>query len=480
MTPPSGRGSHLRRLGGRSVRYEERRAQRGVEQIRAPGWSDAAACMVMQSIQAAHRAAGGATLYSVVADILLSSSRLRSFLQALRLGTGDRGVAEEVLKYYAVRMRAAGSRKAQRDKVARALMNPLRRRHAAAGGADMQPTIQLTVPRRGGPTFHQWLSVQPRLDRRRDISDCTRILRGLSRWPLGWLDDLGVVCYERAHGRVTEEGRGRVSERLARGLVHRHHMPTAVANRADHYVLLSPINPPRFLTVAEVSRSFGLSCQSPLYHTLCATETLTPTQAVTCLGRAVHVGVAIALLDPWVGSVLPKRGLRYASLYSGIDTFAAAVDELAQDWEYVFACEKDDACRRTLHEAWGARGLSDRSIYYDAESDEVCRAAPVDLLSVTPDCEEFSPRNHSRSYADQQEALRGLWRGLGYVRLAQPKVVIVENVADVSAVEAITGVLRRLPGYAVARRVVDPYADLMIPVSRTRCYWVLAPSDADS
>ena len=82
----------------------------------------------------------------------------------------------------------------------------------------------------------------------------------------------------------------------------------------------------RYMAVHEVARAFGLRDGSPLTLELCACAR--PASAVQMLGRAIHAGVALALLRTLDrGGLLPPI-MRYASACSGIDTFAEAVDVL--------------------------------------------------------------------------------------------------------------------------------------------------------
>ena len=89
-------------------------------------------------------------------------------------------------------------------------------------------------------TFHDWLSAEPARDRVRDISKCNRLQSGVAKWPMEWLDQAGVVCFERGEGRVRQERKGRPDARFMQGVVKTRELPTAVANAADHYVVLEP------------------------------------------------------------------------------------------------------------------------------------------------------------------------------------------------------------------------------------------------
>ena len=61
----------------------------------------------------------------------------------------------------------------------------------------------------------------------------------------------------------------------------------------------------------------------------------TAREAVTWLGRAIHVGVARCFVRELLRRGWVQPGVLYGSAYSGIDTFAAALEaELDGDFEY--------------------------------------------------------------------------------------------------------------------------------------------------
>ena len=101
-------------------------------------------------------------------------------------------------------------------------------------------------------------------------------------------------------------------------------LPTAVANASDHYIVVARGERPRFMTVEEVARGFGIPAACPLMAMLAAATPLSCNVAVDCLGRSIHVVSATRIVKMLVGRGLLARGLRYGSAYSGIDTFAAA------------------------------------------------------------------------------------------------------------------------------------------------------------
>ena len=79
-----------------------------------------------------------------------------------------------------------------------------------------------------------------------------------------------------------------------KGVVRTTDLPTAVASDGNHYVLLRPGKGPRFMTVREVGRSFGLKEDGRLMAELQrGPPTITTNQALHSLG---HVPTAIAIV----------------------------------------------------------------------------------------------------------------------------------------------------------------------------------------
>ena len=340
--------------GGRSERYEERRAQRGAQRAIAPGWSDAAAAAVLAALHATCTQHN--KIVSVTKHMLLSSQAARaSFVRALDLSTAERAAALELVDLHAQKCAAASGEEELKARV-EVFLRPLRRRRAAH-----PPPQDLELPTQevGERTFHEWLSDKPEEDRLRPIARSERTVSGVDSWPLSWLaGETGVVCYERVAARVQRERGGRADAGFARGLVKTAVLPTAVANASDHYALVTRDGVERYMSVNEVARAFGVAEGGTLMHALTQTKAVTANQAVTCLGRSVHVGVARAIVRELLKRGTLAAGLRYGSAYSGIDTFAEAVEiELGSEWTYEFASESDRIPREALLEAWSARGL---------------------------------------------------------------------------------------------------------------------------
>ena len=134
---------------------------------------------------------------------------------------------------------------------------------------------------------------------------------------------------------MAQERKGKPDAEFMKGVVKTAELPTATASGPDHYVVIAPGGEARFMTVQEVSRSFGVPAESPLAAMLNDKKgPLTVNQAVGCLGRSVHAGVARRLVATLMERGTLARGLTYGSAYSGVDTFAAAVEaEMEVDWK---------------------------------------------------------------------------------------------------------------------------------------------------
>ena len=211
-----------------------------------------------------------------------------------------------------------------------------------------------------------------------------------------------------------------------------------------------------------------------MFDMLTCTRTVTPSQAVSCLGRAVHAGVARQIVRALRDRGVIAPGLRYGSDCSGVDLFASAVEaELGTDWTYVFASERESHVRRGLLAAWGGHGLTDAACAHDA-----CRPVDdcppeVDLYVLTADCTAHSALNHHRTESGWAASLGDIWHMLAYVRARRPSAVVVENVDETSIVQPLTGLLARLEGYKLEGGVLTPEGTARAAVSRRRHFWVL-------
>ena len=248
-----------------------------------------------------------------------------------------------------------------------------------------------------------------------------------AKWKMGRVATTGVVCFARAGDRVRDWRKTSGASdndppplALATALVHTDILPTATAAKQDQYWITGL---GRYMAVHEVARAFGLRDESPLTLALCGCAR--PASAVQMLGRAIHAGVALALLRTLDRSGLLPPRVRYASACSGIDTFAEAMDVLRPGtWEYVHAAEMCDAAPwGVLERAWGLYSPDD--IYADAA--DTAGAAEVDMYMISPDCSKFSRRFHGRDADTVVDGAVDTSRVLAFVRACRAEVVVVEN-----------------------------------------------------
>ena len=456
--------------GGYSPRYERRRELRGSDAAYAPGWNDASARAVMNALQAK----GSRKITAAAKEALLDDAAARRLLKEIKrhVTASDVELVRSILAFHADLVRPLAAQGTDCRAKLKSFLKPLYDRRVARS-----KLVPLEVePAESGPaTFHEWLSSDLRRDRQRDISRCKRILKGVKTWPLKWLKKPGVVCYERAHNRIENERGGHPDAAFMKGVVRTTELPTAVANAGDHYVLLRPKGEPRFLTVEEVARAFGVPGESPLMRTLRSKTVLTCNQAVSCLGRSVHVLVAYQIVKMLAQRGLLLPGLTYGTAYTGLDLFAAAVEMyFGNEWRYSHASESAAHVRKALLNAWGCRGLTEATCHRDARGDAATHAPTVDLFVHTSVCEPHSKRNHGRTCTAQATALTDVERSLTYVREQKPRVAVLENVNEPSAVGAMSGLLSRIQGYeSVEEGALTPQGTARVPMARERHFWVL-------
>ena len=133
------------------------------------------------------------------------------------------------------------------------------------------------------------------------------------------------------------------------------------------------------------------------------------------------------------------------------------------------AAECDNAARKVLRDAYA---LNDSLIYYDAAGADAAAAAPVDLFVLTPECVNFSARNHGRDAALVADGGVHVDDVLAYVRTRSARVVVVENVAEKDGAGAIETALWAVGGYVWYTQELCPSVHAGQPVRRARRFWV--------
>ena len=207
----------------------------------------------------------------------------------------------------------------------------------------------------------------------------------------------------------------------------------------------------------------------------------TANQAVSCLGRSIHAGVARQIVRELLTRGVIEPGLRYGSDCSGVDLFAAGVQaELGSQWTYTFASEHETHIRAGLLSAWGKFGLTESACAWDARRPDDEMPPTVDLYVLTADCTSHSTRNHNRTTSGWVASLGDIWAMLAYVRTRRPRVIVVENVNETSIVQPLTGWSpdaprrvqrrgRRADAREHSGRGDHPRALLLDPHRRRRC-----------
>ena len=299
-------------------------------------------------------------------------------------------------------------------------------------------------------------------------------------WGLEGLD--GYIVPERAKARVRRERGGVPDPEFLRGLVHRTVLPTQTGSRSDHYFSLRHM---RYLTVGETLLAAGdyTYGESPLGDALVHGGHLTAVRACCAIGRGLHQvstqHAMAALLLPDIGAWAPGRKIRYASAFSGIDMGAASLAACpglgeAHEFEHVFACESDESLHAVLLAAWGPYGLTAENIFPDAATLDAAAAhlGAVDLLLITPDCRNFSKRNHERSRELQADDLAVFHGALRYAAAQRPTYVLVENVSEHCVTVPISSMVGAVKTHAWELVVLCPWENFGIPTRRKRAYWL--------
>ena len=312
----------------------------------------------------------------------------------------------------------------------------------------------------------------------RSIAKNKRVKQAVTKWPTGKLQQAGVACMERAIGRLEEEHPewgGRPTTAFMRGLVHTGTLPTAVGSAADHYVLVEKGGDVRWLSVPEQARAMEVPRGNPLMKGLTG-RSLTAAQAGIALGNGIHVASARSLVRSLVRRGQLRTGMTYGSSWSGVDTFAAAVEEeMRGEWRYEFASEKKERLRDALLASWGARGLTRARCHADATGKGAVGERYVDLWVASPECTPYSPLNRLRSLEEQRDGMRHVAEGIRYIERALPRVAIVENVSEASVVGplgAMLGSMAKRLGYAMGAGQLNA-KDLGALSARKRHFWVL-------
>ncbi|KAL1515984.1 hypothetical protein AB1Y20_002597 [Prymnesium parvum] len=206
MGPPRNAHPRPRRQGGgRSSLYAERRGIRGEARQYAAEWSDAAAQAVFDTL---HFESGrlGAGVCEYTGRVLQREEEgIDRFVtqECAGISTADRALAREIIGFHSALMASAVTRDDKARRV-RSFLKPLRERARARG---LVGRIDVACDATPKDTFYKWLGAKPEEERLRPLTAGGRAEEGIAQWELGGQVTQGVVCYERAVGRLVA-GRG--------------------------------------------------------------------------------------------------------------------------------------------------------------------------------------------------------------------------------------------------------------------------------
>ena len=169
MAPsPRNRASGPRAVGGgRSPRYEQRRAARKSRVKYAPEWSDAAAAAVLEHLEAKKH---DMSMSSFCSKWLTDPQEQAASVARLRLSPADRSLVASILEAAhekAVKAQGEG----RLPQMVKSFLKPLGERRSYRTKAGELVVIPAEA---GPPSFHAWLSAHPRADRARDLKKSRR------------------------------------------------------------------------------------------------------------------------------------------------------------------------------------------------------------------------------------------------------------------------------------------------------------------
>ena len=227
-------------------------ARKGLERSFAPGWSDLAADAMADYIDNEVAAGVAGNQVQLIAHVLRSTRRVESAARTASAGlcAHDAKVLSDVLASYGGK--CAGATEEELCRRSGAFLRALRKRtvRRAARALVVAPAEE------SAGSVAEWMAGSVEGERLRCIQRSRRLLDGIAGWDLDWLDEPGVVCYERAAARIIDERGGRADRRFIRKLVCT--QPSFRPRWRVRRITMSCCSrgqPPRFATVEAVARA---------------------------------------------------------------------------------------------------------------------------------------------------------------------------------------------------------------------------------
>ena len=207
-------------------------------------------------------------------------------------------------------------------------------------------------------------------------------------------------------------------------------------------------------------RLMGCAENSPL---MAALEAMTACAQMTAVGNGMQLDVAMGIARKALGSVdVSGRRVRYADANSGIGFFAEAIRLVTGgEMEYVFRAEASPAIARGHDAAWARTGVARfSSSHLQQDVDSMVALGQVDIWQISPACYPITRNNRSPASAreiETEEMLVQLACALAYVTRAEPRMVIIEDVVELTKGLVWQRVRHLLPGqYNWTADVIDP------------------------
>ena len=459
------RASQRSHLGG----HKQAAPYRSYKQ--APYWTYGSALAVSRALELSKVKAGCRSVEECVVRLALNKATFKAFLRDLQGLCEDQeeaNIGVEVVNYHLERIIEKSDYRA-RLVGAKSLTRTMRNKSVAHDRVK-EGEAPAPVPLSAGVS--SLLSSDPSNERCRNSDRCRNISMALDRWGIG--DAEGAIVPERAMGRERMERGGNATPAQAAGYVHYVALPPLTTNKSDHWYWPKY---KRFFTVEEAARGCYVADHSPLHAALGEGGGLSATEAISALGNGVHGAPFQYILKEAVKDLRKNdEALTYGSGFTGIDTGAAAFDEVmrerGQSWVYCYAAETEQRLHAPLVKAWGQRGLALEHVLNDVREMYDSRLPHVDILVLTMCCRAFSPRNHKRSRTEQAKSLAELHGAIRHALKTRPKRIILENLTTKTVTTAINTILGAVKEYVWERWALCPYKHFGLPSRRLRHYWV--------
>jgi DNA-cytosine methyltransferase len=176
--------------------------------------------------------------------------------------------------------------------------------------------------------------------------------------------------------------------------------------------------------------------------------------------------------------------IRYGDLFSGLGTsfWAAAAAHPMRPFSHVFACDSEPASR-----TWLSFHIPHGRLFTNVHGDFTRAMAQAemyaDVLTAGFPCQPYSNAGKGQGLLDERNRGLTIFPLLEYIKLQQPRVVILENVAGllkqhketlIAILEALKGIRDNTTGgqcYAVSFRVLNTQ-NFNVPQHRERVYIV--------